>query len=134
MDFGSNRRVWLVLPSGKRVAAVAVEPPGDATVYTFAFYEDAELRAHVMAHYPHNPDPICDLNTYDDVDESSWPDEFALLPKGDPKLRRYSIMGTQDRDPSGLSYEDEDIDIDVGDFQCLWDGMRVVPRDEGVEP
>jgi hypothetical protein len=129
MNFADNKCVWLVLPTGYRVAAVAVEPPGDMTVYTFAFYEDWKLREHLDS-LNHESNPIVDPRegcdpTSREYSEPLWPEEFELLPKGLTGLRRYAMLGTDSRCPDGL---DEDDGFEVEDFECLWDGMRVEPR------
>lgn len=121
MNFQPNQPVWLTIPNGRRFAAVAVEPPSDDSIFTFAFYFDQEIINHIVTLYgrpvefDENGLLEGDVN---ELDPDLWDKQFALIPgKG---RRCYAMMATDDRENDDYSRRD--------DFDCKWDGFIVEPR------
>jgi hypothetical protein len=139
MNFSQNQPVWLT-DGTNRWPAVAVEAPGDHSVFTFAFRFDERLATKIGEHYDDQPfnldsdgrmEGLVNEMESDDV----WPGTFDSLP-GDAKPC-YSIMGTRDReDGAYVNEQGEWRYADTGlpphppdDFDCKWDGLSVEPRE-----
>ena len=119
--FVCNDPVWMTR-NGKRFRAVTVEAPGDESVFTFMLQLTRELIGELTD---------AEFELFETLGEDAWPKSLVWFPE--TSRIGYMILGT-----SGFSEfergDDGEYADDVSEFNMLWDGFAVSPREVLVTP